>query len=239
MTPDELQEYGCRGYHVARGVFSVGEVGEMLTHYMARRTEGPKPGDSAGMERKTATTAPDPWKQYPRMIQMHHWDEPTSGWMNDARLTGPVAAIMGQAPKLIQTMVYFKPPGGRGQSFHQDCYYLRTTPIVAAWVALDGADEENGSMQMIRGSHLLGLLPVGKADLDVSVTEIEAMMPPYLPRDLVALDPGDAVFFGGLTIHGSLPNRSATRFRRAFICHYAGEMSYPVGAPAALPGEAG
>ena len=28
------------------------------------------------------------------------------------------------------------------------------------------------------------------------------------------------LFFNGSLIHGSYPNRSATRFRRAFICHY-------------------
>ena len=125
----------------------------------------------------------------------------------------------------------FKPPGGRGQSFHQDNLYLRQTPVVAAWVALDRADAENGAMEMVRGSHLLGLLPLQAADTDVSVTEIETVLPPYLQRDLITLDPGDTVFFGGLTIHGSLPNRSADRFRRAFICHYVGETAFSVVAP--------
>ena len=30
----------------------------------------------------------------------------------------------------------------------------------------------------------------------------------------------DTLFFNGSTIHGSGPNRSKDRFRRAFICHY-------------------
>ena len=34
------------------------------------------------------------------------------------------------------------------------------------------------------------------------------------------MDPGDALFFSGLVIHGSYANRSRDRFRRAFIGHY-------------------
>jgi len=36
----------------------------------------------------------------------------------------------------------------RGQAFHQDNFYLRVKPgtCVAAWVAVDDADEENGSI---------------------------------------------------------------------------------------------
>ena len=38
------------------------------------------------------------------------------------------------------------------------------------------------------------------------------------------MEPGDVLFFNGQVIHGSLPNRSSTRFRRALIAHYiAGE----------------
>jgi hypothetical protein len=34
---------------------------------------------------------------------------------------------------------------------------------------------------------------------------------------------GDVLFFNGSLIHGSYPNTSDDRFRRAFICHYASE----------------
>jgi ectoine hydroxylase-related dioxygenase (phytanoyl-CoA dioxygenase family) len=33
------------------------------------------------------------------------------------------------------------------------------------------------------------------------------------------MEPGDVLFFNGQVIHGSLPNRSSTRFRRALIAH--------------------
>jgi phytanoyl-CoA hydroxylase len=226
-----IREYAARGYCIERGVFTPGEIAAMIDHYMAMSAEGPHPGDSAGVPRKTPQAAPDPWQQYPRLINMHGWDAHTREWMNDPRLTDRAALLIGQPPELLQTMVYFKPAGGRGQSFHQDNLYLRLTPIVAVWVALDRADEENGAMEMVPGAHLLGLLPFQKADTDISVTESETVIPSYLQRELIALDPGDAVFFGGLTIHGSMPNRSAGRFRRSFICHYKGTESYPITGP--------
>ena len=153
---------------------------------------------------------------------MHAWDARTCQWMLDPRLISTVSTLMGQSARLLQTMVYFKPPGSRGQSFHQDNLYLRVTPVAAAWVALDRADAENGAMEMVRGSHLLGLLPCAEADTDISFTDSETVLPDYLPRDLIELQAGDVVFFHGLTIHGSMPNRTTDRFRRAFICHYVG-----------------
>jgi ectoine hydroxylase-related dioxygenase (phytanoyl-CoA dioxygenase family) len=234
LTPDDLAFYALNGYYVGREVFTPDEATEIRDHYMELRKEGPKPGDFAGVKTRTALDKPDPLMDYPRFIQMHNWDERARDWMSDSRLVSIVEALMGQPSRLMQTMLYFKPPGSRGQSFHQDNLYLRMTPVVAAWLALDPCDEENGAMEMVRGSHLMGLLPEEKADTDLSFTDNQTVIPPYLKKDLIDLQPGDAVFFHGMTIHGSMPNRTADRFRRSFICHYQGELIYPLGAPAEL-----
>jgi phytanoyl-CoA hydroxylase len=231
VTRDEYLHYTANGYHIARGVFSAAEVGEMIVHYMAMSAEGPHPGDSIGVPTRTASDKPDPMVKYPRLINMHNWDKKTKVWMNDMRLTVIAGELLGQKARLIQTMVYFKPAGSRGQSFHQDNLYLRTTPLLGAWVALDKADAENGAMDMVRGSHLYGLLPCQVADTDVSFTDSETVIPQGMEKDLIALEPGDVVFFGGYTIHGSRPNFSPDRFRRAFICHYEGEHALPIVGP--------
>ena len=45
--------------------------------------------------------------------------------------------------------------------------------------------------------------------------------PPAGQKAIAApLQPGDTLFFDGSVIHGSGPNRSATQWRRSFICHY-------------------
>lgn len=231
MARYEFLNYAANGYHIAREVFSAAEVEEMAAHYMAMSAEGAHPGDFVGVPTRTASDKPDPLAKYPRLINMHQWDAKTKDWMLDARLTEIVAELTGQKARLIQTMVYFKPPGSRGQSFHQDNLYLRTTPLMGAWVALDRADAENGAMEMVRSSHLYGLLPCQVADTDVSFTDSETIIPPRMEKDLIALEPGDVVFFGGYTIHGSHSNTTTDRFRRAFICHYEGENALPIVGP--------
>lgn len=232
LSEVDYQDYAARGYHIARQVFAPDEVAKMTAHYMAASAAGAHPGDFVGVPTRTPSSGPDPMAKYPRLINMHAWDPQTCQWMDDPRLTEIGAALIGQPTRLLQTMVYFKPPGSRGQSMHQDNLYLRTTPVVAAWVALDACDAENGAMTMVRGSHLLGLLPCQEADTDLSFTDSETVVPSYLPNDLIALEPGDTVFFHGLTIHGSLPNRTSDRFRRAFICHFEGQTAYPIVGPA-------
>ncbi len=230
MDEQQWRGYASRGYLIERAVFTPGEVETMKAHYMEMRAAGSHPGDFAGSP-ITSVGVADPLAQFPRLINMHEWDGPTREWMRDSRLLSTVSELIGQPANPLQTMLYFKPPGSRGQSFHQDNLYLRNTPVAAAWVALDSCDGENGAMEMVRSSHLLGLLPCRPADTQISFTDSETVIPTYLSRDLIVLNPGDVVYFHGLTIHGSAPNRSTDRFRRAFICHYQGETSWPIVGP--------
>jgi phytanoyl-CoA hydroxylase len=126
----------------------------------------------------------------------------------------------------VQTMLYFKPPGARGQALHQDQAYLRVKPgtCMAAWLALDRCDEENGCMRVVPGSHKLPLLCTQTADTTLSFTDVTVPVPEDVPVEPVLMELGDVLFFEGSTIHGSYPNTSADRFRRALIGHYiAGE----------------
>jgi len=54
-----------------------------------------------------------------------------------------LAAFFGCEALACQSMLYFKPPGARGQVLHQDNFYLhaRRGTCVAAWLALDRSDE--------------------------------------------------------------------------------------------------
>lgn len=207
------------GFAIARGLWSPAEIARLRDHYMALREGGPRPGDYAGED----LTSADPLKRYPRMIHMHRWDAASLAFLKDERIVARIAELFGREPLGVQTMVYFKPPGARGQAPHQDNFYLRVEPgtCVAAWVALDACDEENGCMWMVPGSHRLPLLCTERADTRVSFTDVTVPVPPHLERRAIVMEPGDAVFFHGSTIHGSGPNVSEGRFRRALIAHYA------------------
>ena len=45
-------------------------------------------------------------------------------------------------------------------------------------------------------------------------------IPDGTPIVPVIMEPGDVMFFNGALVHGSLPNQTTDRFRRALIGHY-------------------
>jgi phytanoyl-CoA hydroxylase len=217
-----IQQFRTDGYAIARGLFSPNEVDVLREHYMRLREQGEHPGDFSGVDLNST----DPLKKYPRMIHMHRWDRLSLNWMIDPRIASNLTALMGRVPYAVQTMLYFKPPLARGQALHQDQYYLRVQPgtCVAAWLALDACDEENGCLQVVPGSQDWPLLCTTKADTTRSFTDVTVPIPEGTKVVSALMQPGDVLFFNGQVVHGSGPNHSDTRFRRALIGHYiAGE----------------
>ena len=122
---------------------------------------------------------------------------------------------------ICQTMIYFKPPGARGQALHQDNQYLRKYPIVAAWVALDDCDEENGQLVMVpRLTHSGAFFRFDMPTPRYRSPTARRCFPPGSSEVGITMKAGDAIFFGGFTIHGSHPNRTSQRFRRSLSIHY-------------------
>jgi phytanoyl-CoA hydroxylase len=134
-------------------------------------------------------------------------------------------------------MLYFKPPGARGQALHQDQFYLRVQPgtCIAAWMALDDCDEENGCLQVVEGSHHWDVLCTIPADTTQSFTDVTVPLPEGVKPTPVIMKAGDVLFFNGSLVHGSFANRTTDRFRRSLIGHYivgeakkVGEFYHPV-----------
>ena len=214
----DAQGFHEQGYVVVSGLFSGEEIAGYLQHYMDMR-KGNYPGDFSGVDTGSDN---DPLKRYPRLIHMHRWDQISLDWMLDQRLAAVFRALLGKEPLAVQTMMYFKPAGARGQALHQDQFYLRVQPgtCIAAWMALDDCDEENGCLQVVPGSHTLPVLCPIDADTTQSFTDITVPLPSEMQPRPVIMQAGDVLVFNGQLIHGSFPNRSASRFRRALIGHY-------------------
>ncbi|WP_423910345.1 phytanoyl-CoA dioxygenase family protein [Candidatus Spongiihabitans sp.] len=101
-------------------------------------------------------------------------------------------------------------------SWHQDLTYwgLDGDGQVSVWLALSPADEQSGCMRMIPGSHAAG---PRKHDISVedenNVLFQSQKVHGVNERDAVycPLNPGQASFHHGWTLHSSLPNRSDDR----------------------------
>ena len=209
--------YKQNGFVKIEGLFSKEEVVFYKNHYMHLR-ETTHEGDFSGVN----SNENDPLKKYPRMIHMHRWDQASLDWMLEPRLKTILNTLLEREPYAVQTMLYFKPPGARGQALHQDNFYLRVQPgtCIAAWLALDDCDEENGCMQVVPGSHTWPILCPISADTSQSFTDITVPIPEGTPVEPALMKAGDVLFFNGSIVHGSFPNTSPDRFRRSLIAHY-------------------
>jgi len=218
------------GYFIARGLFSPEEVADLNETFMKMHADGGVPGfyePATAMDRDKEygikVLENDPLVKYPRVMHPHRFNEKARRYLTHPKVAAYLEQFMGGEPVATQSMYYFKPPGARGQAIHQDNYYLLVQPgtCCAAWTALDDCDAENGGLMVVPNTNDMELVCPEKADAQLSYTVERVPIPKGkrpVPADMKA---GDTLFFNGNVLHGSGPNRSKTRFRRSFICHYA------------------
>ncbi len=225
LTPEQLRGFQEHGYLVIPGLISAPEINHLIETVMAIHAGGPVPPyfNPVPLE----ASGGDVLKAYPRIMHPHRFNEVARRYLLDPRLGTVLEELFGEEPLAAQSMVYFKPPGARGQALHQDNFYLRVEPgtCIAAWIPLDPADPGNGGLNVAPGSHRMDIVCPEEADPTLSFTRDYVPLPPDLEAVPLALDPGDVLFFNGSLVHGSAPNRSRDRFRRAFICHYIGRSA--------------
>ena len=210
--------FEAHGFFLAKSLFSMEEVAALRQHVRSLV------GDPAMSEPDTYNpSSPDPLRRFPRLMQPHLHDEGSWDYVSDPRLESALLELLGSTPSIVQTMVYFKPPGARGQALHQDNRFLQVDPgtCVAAWLALDATDRENGCLQVVPGSHRLDLLCPVPSDTTLSFVSETVPLPPGVDVVDVPMNAGDVLFFHGNLIHGSDPNVTQGRFRTIIVGHYA------------------
>ena len=223
ITEEMLRQFAEKGYLVVPGLLDRAEVDRLREAFMAANADGPIPGIS---EISSSYAPTDPLSFYPRMMHPHRHPHLEIGqlamqYMLDERLKSVLERLFDDEPIAAQSMFYFKPPGARGQSLHQDNFYLRVKPgnCIAAWVAIDDADYDNGGLVVAPGSNHLPIFCPGTGDSAIFFTKDHVPIPEGLEEVPVTLAAGDVLFFDGSLIHGSYPN-TTDRYRRSFICHY-------------------
>ena len=145
-----------------------------------------------------------------------------------ARMVNTMTELLGGPVYHFQSKLTAKAPfvGGAwewhqdyGYWYHNGCLFPH---LASCQIALDRSSMENGCLEMVRGSHLLG-----RIDHVPVPGEGQNVADPARMRDITAqlevvpceLEPGDAVFFHANTLHRSAQNRSANR-RWTLICCY-------------------
>lgn len=218
VTAAQRDHFAQQGYLIIKQLFQPDEVASLRDHFTQLREKGNQPGDETSVD----LAHPDPLKRYPRLMMMHRWDQIALDFLLDPRLQAVLTALLQREPLAVQTMLYFKPAGARGQALHQDNYYLRVQPgtCVAAWLALDDCDEANGCLQVVPGTQDWPVLCSIPADATQSFTDVTVPVPADMPVTPMCMHAGDVLFFNGSLVHGSFPNTTRDRFRRSLIGHY-------------------
>jgi len=137
--------------------------------------------------------------------------------------------LLGE-PVIGKNLQYFnKPPSlGNATPPHQDAYYFMIEPChaVTMWLALDEADEGNGCIRYVSGSHMQGLRPHARTETLGFSQGISDYGDGDLDNEKVVIAaPGDLLAHHALTIHRAGSNQSATRSRRALGFIFYGESA--------------
>jgi phytanoyl-CoA hydroxylase len=161
--------------------------------------------------------------------QMHHTPGPFQQYAILPRLVEMLTQLVGPDVKCVQSMFIDKPPGtGTGQPYHQDAWYLKTDPdtLMALWLACEDADQENGCLYVVPGSHTDPVHPVEQPSepMQAKIFHTTSVGAKQRPEVAVPLKAGSGVFFTGHVLHRSAHNRSH-RHRRAYVVHYADARS--------------
>jgi len=245
VAVEDYRHYHAQGFLIVRGLVPDADVQAMLEHGMGildgsvslPNVPTPPPG----------ATRDELLRRFSRIHMLHRTDAMHEQYLLHPKILDVQEALIGPDVLCLQTMLFFNAPGMGGQGWHQDSAYITVYPdtLNGAWLALDRADEENGCLWVVPGSHHEPIYPPGGesrvhaagafsdlervdhiSHLDDEVNTLTRVVRKYAPAIPVVLDPGDVVFFDGHLLHRSHPNRAESRWRRAFVCHYSNARSW-------------
>jgi ectoine hydroxylase-related dioxygenase (phytanoyl-CoA dioxygenase family) len=227
ITAKQKQQYQEQGYCVVADLFQEKEIAEIEAFFEDFKKNGLKVYDGTGFEEADIT------QRQLRAMHPHRHSQKAVDWMIHPNVAEVLEELLDRPALGVQTMYYFKPPGGKGQGMHQDNFYLVSKPAtcIAAWTAIDSADLDNGCLWVVPGSHRSEILcPEEGAEKWMNYGDSHITKFPRETKPVPVIVPrGSTMFFSGNLIHGSGPNRTKDRFRRTFIGHYIDEASDVVG----------
>ena len=219
LTSDQVQAYQEDGYVIAREVFTPAEAD------LLRRAMEEDPKVSAH-----SLIRPDTEGGRTRISLWNRAGDSVYGLAaRSARLVDTAETLIGEAVYHFQSKLTAKDPfGGGAWEWHQDYGYwyyngcLRPD-MLSMMIALDRSDQNNGCLQVVKGSHKMGRID------HLQVTEKQNSADPARMEHITAqhevvlceLDPGDVLIFHSNTLHRSAQNRSPKRRWTLIVCYNA------------------
>ena len=115
--------------------------------------------------------------------------------------------------------------------WHQDSGYFGTISekslIPTAWIPLVPVDETNGCLQVVAGSHRLGVVSHHTENREGKFLEVMDELIDESQIVTCPMDIGDALVFNNLTFHRSLPHTTSEIIRWAIDIRYLRDGDHP------------
>ena len=166
-----------------------------------------------------------------------------------AAVLGPLREIVGDDVDFLYTKAVWKDATTiTGFGWHWDHSYWGGAPKISTWLALDDANESNGCLKLVAGSHKLvpqllerfapsfqrtrendedpwlqksGAPPTRGDDFIIDEPRLDAFLAEHrLSRTTEPARAGDVLFFSSLALHASFHNTSGCADRWALISTY-------------------
>ena len=227
LRADELAHWNENGYLVRLNVFTV-EENDVLRQVAEDVVDGKRPFPSTNINQNALVRDGKIEKQ--GIYGIHKIHHPSCycpeflARVRDPRLTDPLVDILGPDILGINNLFIWKAPKiGLGFPWHQDKFYFRnrfrTETTIGTWTAIDPADQQNGCLYVVPGSHKWDIFE--HDDLEGSQQQEFKLARGVSDADGVAVEvpPGAVIWFHSHLLHKSTDNHSL-RFRRSYVVHY-------------------
>ncbi len=217
LEAETVERFDTDGYVVTPGLLPVGEMeryGRAIDRAVTKRIAG----DGRTVDEKSGYE-----QSFIQCMRLWETDPEVAPLTFDRRLAEAAAQLLRvDRVRLWQDQALYKEPGGRITDPHQDATFwpIGDTPLISAWIPLDGSTIDGGAMGYVPGSHRLGhlrtvnLLETSDAYEILADPALEGRLPVY-----VEAPKGTVVWHHGLTVHAAKANRTPAT-RRAFTIVY-------------------
>lgn len=222
LTQPQIDQFHAKGFLNAGPVLSMDEVQALRDEVM--RTIEQRADANVKQPVSCRNLSPRADEPIWQIVDIWISSPPFKELLFHPRITQGLAQLTdARELRIWHDQIQYKPPQKGGVNmWHQDAPLW---PIIApmtevtAWVALDDADESNGCMSMVPGSHLWG----DHIDFLRALESYDAMPSQFGAHAVVVercpVRAGEVHYHHALTWHGSHANTSG-RPRRAIALHY-------------------
>jgi len=216
LSNDEIANYHQKGYRVVRGAFNATEVAVLKAETeRLRQTDWLVDPNNIRSGHRTINGE----LRVEKLDPVQDVSPVMAALVRDERIISPLRDLWNDEPLLFKDKLIFKLPGQTGYTMHQDASFWQGFPyedLVSVMVAVDGANAENGGLELFPGQHHKFLSTPGElrnmnaeeiAQVDTSVGE------------LVETEPGDLIFFSSLVPHRSGTNTAKVSRSQLYLTY--------------------